>query len=46
MSFTKIDYVEIVDYERLQTASEIRHNTLIAVAVWVGKTRLIDNVLV
>lgn len=46
MPFTKIDYIEIVDYEKLQSVQEIRSNTLVALAVWIGKTRLIDNVLV
>ena len=46
MPFTKIDYVEIVDYEKLKPTNKIHSNTLIALGVWVGKTRLIDNVLV
>ncbi len=39
----KIDYVEIVDPEKLLPVDEIKDGTLIALAVWVGDTRLIDN---
>jgi len=41
--FTKIDYVEIVDPETLETIEEINGNFLMALAVFVGKARLIDN---
>ncbi len=41
----KIDYVEIVDPATLEPVSDIRGGALIAVAAWVGKTRLIDNAL-
>lgn len=40
---SKIDYVEIVDSENLKKVSVINKRVLIAVAVYVGKTRLIDN---
>ena len=39
----KIDYVEIVDSENLKTISEINASVLVAIAVYIGKTRLIDN---
>lgn len=39
----KIDYVEIVDHATLQFVEEIEKPILIAVAVYFGKTRLIDN---
>jgi len=42
----KIDYVEIVDPETLEKVKEIGERTLIAIAVFFGKTRLIDNILV
>lgn len=42
----KIDYIEITDIERMKTLSHIRGGALIAVAAFVGKTRLIDNILV
>lgn len=38
-----IDYVEIVDHESLQYVDTIEKPILIAVAVYFGKTRLIDN---
>lgn len=43
--YTQIDYVEICDGEDLSDLSEIRGKVLIALAVRVGKTRLIDNLL-
>ena len=40
----KIDYVEIVDDETLQPLSgPIARPALLALAVWVGQPRLIDN---
>ncbi len=39
----KIDYIEILEAERLKEVSEIKRRILIAVAVYAGKTRLIDN---
>lgn len=39
----KIDYVEIVDNETMQPVSEIKDNTLAAMAVYIGKSRLLDN---
>lgn len=42
----KIDYVEIVDERTLEPlAGRILTRTLVAVAVYLGKTRLIDNVV-
>ncbi len=38
-----IDYVVIVDGETLEPVAEVRHNTIIALAVKIGMTRLIDN---
>lgn len=38
-----IDYVEIVDALSLQTVEEVDREVLIALAVYIGKTRLIDN---
>ena len=40
----RIDYVEIVDAETLAPVSRLERKTLIAVAVFFGKTRLIDNI--
>ncbi|MGO5136653.1 pantoate--beta-alanine ligase [Clostridium butyricum] len=42
-SLAKIDYVEIVDSEDLTDVSTIEKNILIPIAVYIGKTRLIDN---
>jgi len=42
----RLDYLEIVDPETLDPVSEISHGALIAVAAYVGNTRLIDNMLV
>ena len=40
----KIDYVEVVDGEDLTSLSgTIEHNILVPMAVYIGKTRLIDN---
>lgn len=40
----KIDYIEIVDGETLKRKDKIEGNVLIALAVKIGKTRLIDNI--
>ena len=42
----RIDYVEIVDFEDLEPVNRIRGNTLIAMAVYFGATRLIDNIII
>jgi len=42
----KLDYFEIVNPETLDPVSEVSGGALIAVAAWVGSTRLIDNMLV
>jgi pantoate--beta-alanine ligase len=39
----RIDYISIVDRESLQPLETLRPNALIALAVFIGKTRLIDN---
>jgi len=41
----QIDYVELVDAETLQPVEMVRPNSLLALAVFFGKTRLIDNIL-
>jgi len=40
----RIDYVEIVNSENLQEAQEMKGKLLIALAVFIGRTRLIDNI--
>jgi pantoate--beta-alanine ligase len=42
----KIDYVEIVDTTNLKSLDTLKGEVLIALAVWIGKTRLIDNTIV
>ncbi len=43
----KIDYIEIVDKNTLESVTEIKEGrTLIALAVYMGKVRLIDNMIV
>jgi pantoate--beta-alanine ligase len=42
----RIDYVEIVEMKELDPFPRIRGETLIALAVFVGKARLIDNTIV
>jgi len=41
----RVDYVEIVDPETLEGVSVARQGALVAVAAFVGSTRLIDNVV-
>ena len=40
----QIDYVEVVNAETLQPIHIIRSNSLLVLAVFFGKTRLIDNI--
>ena len=42
----KIDYVSIVDSENLTPIKRVKKGSLIAVAVKIGKTRLVDNIVV
>lgn len=39
----KIDYVEVVDWNTLEPVDRIEGPVLAAIAVYIGKTRLIDN---
>ena len=41
----EIDYVEFVDADTIQPVDAIKGRVLLAVAAWVGKTRLIDNII-
>ena len=43
---TRIDYVSIADPETLRPVRHLGKKTLIALAVFVGKTRLIDNTVI
>ena len=42
----KIDYVEAVDAFSMQPVDELRGECMLAMAVYIGKTRLIDNTLI
>ena len=42
---SRIDYIEIVDTENLEPLEKLEGDVLIAVAVFFGATRLIDNIL-
>jgi pantoate--beta-alanine ligase len=42
----RIDYAEVVDASTLQGVDQIEHDTLIALAAFVGNTRLIDNIAI
>ncbi len=42
----QIDYIAIVDIDSLEHIKKITGNCLIVLAVWIGKTRLIDNILI
>ena len=42
----QIQYVEIVDLNELKPVKTIQHKALVALAVKIGKTRLIDNVII
>ncbi len=41
----KIDYVEVVDEETLRPVEKIERKVIVALAVFVGKARLIDNMI-
>ncbi|MDP2980611.1 MAG: pantoate--beta-alanine ligase [Candidatus Omnitrophota bacterium] len=41
----KIDYAAIVDAKDLRDIKKISGEALVAIAVWIGKTRLIDNIM-
>lgn len=46
ISNAKLDYLEIVDDILLQKVTEIKQNIIVAIALYIGKTRLIDNITV
>jgi len=45
-SLAKIDYVSCVNVKTLTPVKKIKGNVLVALAVFIGKTRLIDNILI
>ena len=40
---SKIDYISVVDLKTMEDASDFNGDRLVAIAVYIGKTRLIDN---
>lgn len=42
----KVDYVEIVNFDTIAPVETVKGNILVAVAVYIGKTRLIDNFII
>jgi len=42
-SLAKIEYIQVVSEKDLQPVEKVEPGTFVAVAVWFGKTRLIDN---
>lgn len=40
---SKIDYIEVVDSLSMEVVSKVEKSVLVAMAVYIGKTRLIDN---
>ena len=42
--FARVDYVEAVNGETLEPVATVRPGTLLAVASWFGRARLIDNI--
>jgi pantoate--beta-alanine ligase len=43
--FVRLDYFEIVDPETLDPVDDLSGSVLVAVAAFVGKARLIDNIV-
>ena len=41
----RLDYVEVVDPETLEPEAKVTKRTLVAVAAFVGQTRMIDNIV-
>ena len=41
----QIDYIEVVDLDNMQPVDSLGESGLVAIAVYIGKTRLIDNYL-
>jgi pantoate--beta-alanine ligase len=42
----RVDYVEVVDAATLEPVDQLTGDTLVALAAFVGKARLIDNVTI
>ena len=46
LPLAKIDYVSMVDALDMQPVEIVEKDVLVAMAVYIGKTRLIDNTLI
>jgi len=44
-SAAKLDYLEIVDSDTLERVTNLSRGALVAIAAWIGSTRLIDNLV-
>jgi len=44
ITYTKIDYIEILNAKTLEPLQLVTGDVLIALAVWVGKPKLLDNI--
>ena len=44
--FAKIDYVDVVEFDTITPVDRIGKSVLVAIAVYIGKTRLIDNFII
>ncbi len=44
--YAQIQYINIVDLNTLKPVEKVKQRTLIALAVYIGNTRLIDNIIV
>ena len=42
----RVDYIGIVDFDTLEPVERVKEGTLLALAVWIGGTRLIDNTVI
>jgi len=42
----KMEYVEIVNFDDMRQIDDVSNGALLAIAVWFGETRLIDNVII
>lgn len=42
----ELEYIEFRDFETFEKVSDVKNNTLIAIAAKSGKTRLIDNIII
>ncbi|HEX7343431.1 MAG TPA: pantoate--beta-alanine ligase [bacterium] len=41
-----VDYIEVVDAAQLQPVEKVNRRTVLAGAIWLGNTRLIDNIII